>query len=57
MSERYDIKPIHTYDDDTPDAGIRFTEWIVVDTGNRYCPTGFVFATREEALAQAKAMG
>lgn len=57
MSYRYDISPIHYYDDDTPDAGIVSTEWVVIDTGNRNCPTGHVYATREEALAQAKAMG
>jgi|GEM_PF-2961390 len=57
MTYRYDIKPIYTYDDDTPEASIQLTEWIVIDTANRDCPAGFVFATREEALAQAKAMG
>jgi len=54
---RYDIQPTHFYDDDTPEAGIVRSEWIVIDTGNRNAPTGYVYNTREEALAKAKAMG
>lgn len=54
---RYDIRPVHTYSDDVEDAHIVGTEWIVVDTGNRYAPAGFVYATREEALSQARRMG
>lgn len=45
MSERYDIRPNLN------------GEWEVVDTGNRYAPTGHVYKTREEALAKAKEMG
>ena len=45
MSERYDIRPNLN------------GEWEVVDTANRYAPTGHVYKTREEALAKAKEMG
>lgn len=54
---RYDIRPVYTYDDDTEDAQVKGTEWIVVDTANRYAPTGYVYATREDALNRARAMG
>lgn len=57
MTYRYDIRPIHTYDDDTETANIVATEWVVIDTANRNCPTGHTFPTRGEALAQAQAMG
>lgn len=54
---RYDIRPVHTYDDDTEGATIVATEWVVVDTANRYAPAGYVYANREDALAQARRMG
>jgi len=53
---RYDIRPTHTYRDEEG-TEIQSTEWIVVDTANRYAPAGYVYATREEALQQARRMG
>jgi len=42
MAYRYDIRP-------TPTG-----EWEIIDTGNRYAPTGEVFPTRAEALTAVR---
>ena len=51
MSERYDIY-FQEHRDDEGDLTHR--TWHVMDTGNRCADMGMTFATREEALTQAK---